>query len=116
MDKALIAEMGIEGGGVTIYGGHSEGVWMFWTEGSSIDLDENDAEVWRTWKSEPVSSLDLVLPSEWPIFSPIEIHPDFLCWFREAYEKKRSELSVDKRRYQDNHVHAHWSKLLGMPR
>jgi hypothetical protein len=115
MEKTLIASMGIEGGGATIYGRRSEGVWMFWTQGSTIDLDENDLDFWRSWSTEPVNSLDDVLPSEWPVFSPIEIHPDFLDWFREAYEKKRSELSVDKRRYQDNHVHERWSRILCVP-
>ena len=47
MDKVAIVEMGVEGGGITIYGSQSDGVWSFWTEGSSMDLDDNDEEVWR---------------------------------------------------------------------
>jgi hypothetical protein len=42
MDKRLIVKMGIEGGGVTIYGSQSNDVWSFWTEGSSMYLDDND--------------------------------------------------------------------------
>jgi len=47
MDKVLIAEMGVEGGGTTMYGSHSEGVGSFWTQGTSMDLDENGYEVWQ---------------------------------------------------------------------
>jgi hypothetical protein len=116
MDKVLIAAMGIEGGGVTIYGRHSEGAWMFWDEGTSIGLDENDDEIWRSWSSKPVSTLDLVLPKGWPMFYPSEVHPDFLDWFREAYEKNRAVMSVDQRRYQENHKHERWSEVLDLPR
>jgi len=115
MDKVLIADIGVEGGGVKIFGKKSESVWSFWTEDTSMDLDENDDEVWRSWSSEPVGSLDLVLPNEWHRFYPVEIHPDFLEWFREAYEKARSTLPEDQRRYHDEHRHGHWMEVLGMP-
>jgi hypothetical protein len=84
MDKVLIAEMGVEGGGTTIYGSQSEGVLSFWTQGSSMDLDENDNAVWRSWTSEPVTSLDLVVPNDWPVFYPSKLHFDFVEWFREG--------------------------------
>ena len=51
MDKAVIAEIGFEGGGVTIYGSQSEGIWTFWTEGSSMGMDDNDDEVWGSRSS-----------------------------------------------------------------
>ena len=116
MDKVLIAEIGVEGGGITIYGSQSNGVWSFWTEGTSMDMDENDDEVWRSWSSEPVSSLDLVVPHDWPMFHPSKIHPDFVKWFREAYERARSMLPEDQLRYQNNHCHGRWLEVLGMPR
>jgi hypothetical protein len=116
MNKALVAEMGIEGGGITIYVGKSEGVWSFWTEGTSTDLDENDDEVWRSWSSEQVSSVDLLLPKEWLLFCPVEIHPDFVGWFRDAYERARALLPEDQRRSLDGHRHRRWSEILGMPR
>jgi hypothetical protein len=114
MDKVIIADMGVEGGGITIYGGQSEGVWSFWTEGTSMDLDENDDEIWRSWSSEPVSSLDLLLPKEWPLFHPSKIHPDFVSWFREAYEKARATLPEHLRRSQDEHRHERWLKVFGV--
>jgi hypothetical protein len=116
MDKVLIADFGVEGGGITIYGGQSDGVWSFWTEGSSMDLDENDDMVNRSWTSEPVNSLDLVVPKDWPIFYPSKIHPDFVDWFRTNYDPTRESLPEDQRRYQEKHPHRQWSEILGLPR
>jgi hypothetical protein len=96
-NKILIADIGVEGGGTTIYGRHSEGVWTFWTEGTSMDLDENDDEVWRSWSSEPSSSLDLLVPEDWTMNYPMEIHPDFLGWFRANYEKARGTKHAARR-------------------
>src|SRR3954447_5803984 len=96
-EKLVVARIGVEGGGSTIYGRQSDAGWSFWTEGTSMDLDENDDEVWRSWSSEPVTRLDLLLPKDWPIFYPLEIHPGFLAWFRQAYEKARASLSPDLR-------------------
>ena len=115
MDKVLIAEMGVEGGGTTIFGTQEDGVWSFWTLGTSMDLDEIDDEAWRSWSSEPVTSLDLVVPRDWPIFYPSKIHPDFVEWFRQAYEKARSSLPDDQRRYQAKHRHEHWLNVIGLP-
>jgi hypothetical protein len=114
MDKVVIAEIGVEGGGLTIYGTQSDGVWNFWTEGTSIDMDENDDEVWRSWSSEPVNSLELVVPQDWPLFSPIQIHPKFVEWFRENYDEAVLNLPEDQRRYQEKHRHGRWLHVLGM--
>ena len=116
MDKTVIADLGVEGGGITIYGRQTDGVWSFWTEGTSMDLDENDDEVWRFFSSEPVSSLDRVLPENWHRFYPVEIHPDFLDWFREAYKKARTSMPQEQRRYHDQHQHGRWLEVLGLTR
>jgi hypothetical protein len=116
MDKTVIARIGVEGGGVTIYGSHLKGVWTFWTEGTSMDLDENDDEVWRSWSSEPVTNLELALPNDWPLFHPVEIHPDFVEWFRVNYENARASLPVDQRQYQGQDRHPSWLAVRGMPR
>jgi hypothetical protein len=114
MDKVLIASIGVEGGGAEIYGTQSDAVWSFWSEGSSIDLDENDDEVWRSWSLEPVGSLHLVVPNDWPLFHPVEIHSDFLEWFRENYDEAVLRLPQDQRRYHDEHRRWHWLKVLGV--
>jgi CpXC protein/HIRAN domain len=113
MDKGIIAEIGMEGGGVTIFGKQLEQGWTFWTEGSSMDLDENDDEVWHSWSSEPVSDLDLALPKDWPLFYPVQIHPEFLGWFRANYEISRASLPDDQRRSQERHRHPRWTVILG---
>jgi hypothetical protein len=115
MEKLLIAEIGVEGAGIWIYGSQSEGVWSFWTEGTSMDLDENDDEVWRSWSSEPERSLDLVVPHNWPIYYPSKIHPNFLDWFRANYDKVRASMPNDQHQYEDKHRHGHWLKVLGLP-
>jgi len=116
MDKVLIAGIEVEGGGVKILGKKSESVWSFWTEGTSMDLDENHDEVWRSWSSEPVSSLDLVVPEDWPMFHPSKIHPDFLDWFRANYDKVRAMMPKDQRRVQEKYRHKRWLEVLDMPR
>ena len=58
MIKVIIAEFGMEGGGVTIFGNQSERGGTFWTEGISVVHDENDDEVWHSWSCEPVSDFD----------------------------------------------------------
>jgi hypothetical protein len=112
-DKVLVAEMGVEGGGLSVYGKRSDAGWSFWREGTSMDMDENDDEVWRSWSSDPVTDLDLVLPKELPMFYPLAIHPEFLASFREAYEKARASLSPEMRVYQEDHRHDEWSRILG---
>ncbi len=79
MDKVVIARMGVEGGGVTIYGRQVDGAWSFWQEGSSMDLDENDDEVWRVWSSDPVSALSAALSDKWWQMYPKEVHPEFVA-------------------------------------
>jgi hypothetical protein len=69
MNKVVVAEIGMEGGGLTIFGCQSAGHWRFSTQGTTIDLDEHDDEIWRSWSSESVESLELVLPQEWPVLS-----------------------------------------------
>jgi hypothetical protein len=114
MDKIVIADIGVEGGGTTIYGARSQGVWSFWTEGTSIDLDEDDHEVWRSWSTEPVSSLELLVPNDWPMYYPSAIHPEFLGWFRDHYEKAQATLSENQCRYQLTHRHRKWLRVLDL--
>ena len=106
-ERVIVAEIGMEGGGVTIFGNRSERGWTFWTEGRSIDLDENGEEVWHSWSSEPVSDLDLVLPRDWPIFDPSTIHPDLSDWFRANYDTAPSVAARGSAALPGKHRHAH---------
>jgi hypothetical protein len=81
--RELVLELGLEGGGMSVYRTPAEsGGWQFHIGGSSIDLDENDSEVWRSWQTEPFTSLDEALRSvtkdgSWVIFFPTNVHPDY---------------------------------------
>jgi hypothetical protein len=85
VEKVVIVEMGVEGGGVEVYGRLTDGVWSFWREGSSMYLDENDDEAWASWISDPVTKLSLALPDEWSVMYPIKVHPDFVAQLRNEY-------------------------------
>jgi hypothetical protein len=112
MDKVLIADLGLEGGGATIHGRHQDGNWFFWLEGTSMDLDENDDEVWRSWETQPVPDLFLASPKEWPLFYPTKLNPDFLDRFRKHYDEACSQLSENLRRSQRERQHPEWMRLL----
>jgi hypothetical protein len=114
MDKVLVAKIGVEGGGLSIYGRDDEGSWSFWTGGSSWGLDDDDDEVVRSWSSEPVPDLGLVVPPDWPLFRALEIHPDFIAWFRGHYEGARASLSPEMKEMQAKYQHRHWDRLLGL--
>jgi hypothetical protein len=112
MEKITVADLGVEGGGLTMYGTRTGNSWSFWSEGTSIALDENDDEIWKTWSSEPVSDLHLVVPSNWPLFYPLKIHPAFRGWFRENYDKACSMLREDRKANQIKHQGAAWREEL----
>ena len=113
MGKVLVAELGVEGGGCSIYGSHADGSWSFWQEGSSIDFA--DEELPRSWTSEPVPDLGLAVAKEWPLYHVLEVHPDFVGWFRENYEAARGSLDPSMREMQAEHMHPRWAMLLGLP-
>ena len=51
-DKEMVLELGVEGGGATIFRTPlASGGWQFHVDGSSIYLDENYDEDWRRWSS-----------------------------------------------------------------
>jgi hypothetical protein len=99
MDKIKVVELAVEGGGCTIFGQYSEGHWLFWEEGSSFGLGENDDEEVRSWKSEPTESLEEVLPTDWPYFNPVSVHPEFVSWFRVHFEPVAETSALVKERW-----------------
>jgi len=109
----VIVEMGVEGGGVTIYGRQVEGVWSFWREGISLCLDENEDEDWRSWTSDPVSDLSLALSDKWYMMSPIEVHPDFVAQLRSEYERCRETQTSGG--CMTGFRHERWRELLAEP-
>ena len=114
MEKVRVAELGMEGGGCSIYGRQAEGSWSFWREGSSLDLDEDDEEVVRSWTSEPVPDLGLAVPKEWPLYHVLNIHPEFVAWFRDNYEAAKDSLGPSLGEMQGKSTHRRWAKGLGL--
>ncbi len=112
MDKTLVAGLGVEGGDCSIYVRRGDGDWSYWQDGSSVDFADDD--VVRRWPSEPVADLGLAMPREWPLFHVLEIHPDFLGWFREHYEEARASLPHDMREMQVDFLHRRWAETLGI--
>jgi hypothetical protein len=111
-EKELVLELGVEGGSATVYRtALVYGGWQFHVEGSSIYLDENDFEDWRSWRSEPFLSIEEALESfakdgSWVLFYPVTVHPDFrpsACKLaQEVASKLPEELrEMWKRRWKD---------------
>ena len=82
-DGVLIADLTAEGGGVTIIGSKLPKSWLFWSECSRYDVDSG---CWEMHSTEPVLDMLKLLPDWWPHCYPIEIHPEFIPWFRMNYE------------------------------
>jgi hypothetical protein len=92
LDKVVVASMAVEGGGETLYGRQVDGVWSFWREWSSMDIDDDGNESWPSWSSEPVPDLLAALPEDEygrKLFLRrlVEVHPLFSDQLRAAYEQ-----------------------------
>jgi 8-oxo-dGTP pyrophosphatase MutT (NUDIX family) len=110
-DKILIASIGGEGGGATIYGRQTDNTWAFWREGSS--MDDDDIDIWIPYRSEPVPELDEALPPWWMNAYPTEINPSFIPWFRERYEQHCKNASVfPENSYCSNRDRERWLEIL----
>jgi hypothetical protein len=81
-EKEVVLEMGVEGGGVTIFRTPADSGWLLYVEGSSMFLDDNDEEDWRSSATGPVNTIDEALRSvskdgSWVIYYPISVHPEY---------------------------------------
>lgn len=97
--KQIIVDIGFEGGGFELYGRKINDVWEFWKEGSYMDFDENDDEIWREHKSEVVQGWDeamKLLGDDWTVGYPIKIHPEFkdLIWQEFEAQRERWQLKL----------------------
>lgn len=111
MDKVVIVKMGFEGGGVTICGRQTDGVWSLWKEAVSMYFDENDEENWRCWSSDPVSELSELLPKEWWQMAPTKVHPEFVAPLPAEYERCLGAGGGNVPRFR----HERWRRLLSIP-
>lgn len=109
MNKTLILSIGGEGGGADIYGALENGAWTFWREGTYMDWDENDDEIWRAYTTEPVPDLLAALPDNWWMWYPTDPpHVDFVDRLREEYD--RCCKTMDEDFFQRSHER--WTKVL----
>jgi hypothetical protein len=113
VEKVIVARLGLEGGGVTIFGRVVEGPLVFWQAGTSIAMDADDNEEWREWESDSSINLSAVVPGNWPLMSPREIHPAFVPWFRRHYDAARASLRDDLRAYQAGSRDREWRRVFG---
>lgn len=115
-EKEVVLEIGVEGGGATIYRTPlSSGGWQYHVEGSSMYLDENDDEDWRSWSTEPVDSVRVAIQSiakdgSWVFYYPISVHPEYGKTVWELTQETASKLTTEhsgmwKARSQD------WQRL-----
>ena len=115
-EKELVLELGVEGGEATIYRkvvGSED--WQFHVEGSSMFLDENDDEDWRSWTSLPVPTIRDALCSiaedgSWVFFHPISIHPEYRKVVWEMAQEIASKLPAEGTEMWENR-HRHWQRL-----
>lgn len=90
MKPVVIVDLGVEGGGATIYGRQNgEGNWLFWQSGCAMSGECDD---WQAWEMEITPDVFASLPQSWWRMYPTEVHPDFRS--RLADELKRA-LSQD---------------------
>lgn len=79
-DKELVLQLGVEGGGATVFRTPLDsGGWEFHVEGTSMYLDEHDDEGWRSWRSQPVPTIEEALRAvaedgSWVFYYPVQVH------------------------------------------
>lgn len=112
----VVIELAAEGGGQTIFRRQTETGWMYWSEGSTIDFDEEDVDYFRQWSRPETADLASLLPSSWPRLSPLQIHPDCREWFRQSYDLFLKGLSAEERKQYEafGSRRQRWAKMLGV--
>jgi hypothetical protein len=104
VEKEKVLEIGVEGGGATIFRTPLRtGGWQFHVEGTSMFLDENDDEDWRSWTSEPVNTIQEAMQSvardgSWVLFHPISVHPEYRNTVWELVQETEGKLPEERRR------------------
>src|SRR5262249_41809490 len=91
------------------------GGWQFHVEGSSLYLDENDDEGWRSWSSEPVLSIEEAVrliadDGSWIFFSPVGVHPEFRTALWELAQDAAGKLPEGRRALWERHCRD-WQRL-----
>ncbi len=104
---AIILRWGLEGGGEEVLGRKdSENNWVgFWVEGSSFGLDDNDDEVYNSWKTDEVNSIKEALNllyEDWWQFVVMDIHTEFKTLIYEYIMKKTKNSKINNPQFKLN--------------
>jgi hypothetical protein len=85
--EELIFHWGLEGYGAEIYRITEDGKVRFMKRYSSMDMDENDDEIWRhgevEYKSFEAYWNEFVAQEHWLHYHPVYLHPDYKPFVRE---------------------------------
>lgn len=113
-DKEMVLRLGVEGGGATVFRTPlGSGGWEFHVGGSSMDMDENDDEVWRSWESQPYLRLEDAVQSisndgGWVFFYPISVHPDYRAAVWGLVQETARNLPDEQKRLWDERRWKRW--------
>ncbi|QJX01176.1 DUF6508 domain-containing protein [Frigoriglobus tundricola] len=116
-DKEMVLQLGVEGGGATVFRKPvGAGDFEFYVDGSSMDLDENDDEVWRSWESQPYLRIEDAVRSisndgSWVLFHPISIHPDYRTSVWELVQETARTLPDELNHLWDDRRRTKWQHL-----
>lgn len=95
MNKVEIIELMAEGGSITVFGKCEEGIWTFWNETDELIFDENDDECQIKNVSNHSETLSRALPSEFYMYTPNNVHPEFFENIKsEIKQKLNGEISL----------------------
>lgn len=114
MDKELVLDVGTEGGGASVFRTPlGTGDWQFHVEGTSMGMDENDDEVWRSWQSEPFHTLEQATCSisangGWLFFYPTSIHADYRTAVWNLVQETVRTLPDESRSRWDEQMRDRW--------
>ncbi|HEY1186231.1 MAG TPA: hypothetical protein VGE74_01180 [Gemmata sp.] len=108
MEKVVILDVGLEGGGATVYGRRDASGWVFWQDGSAMG---DDPDEWRGWTTDPVRDLFAALPEQWFLMFPLDVHPDFKAPVRAEFERRVAQLTDEGMRRHAARLRAKWNAL-----
>ena len=106
-DEEPVLQLGVEGGGATIFRSPlGSGGWEYHVEGSSMDFDEIDDEVWRSWRSGPFTAVAEALETiakdgSWVCFYPVKVHSEYREAVWRLAQEVATRLTEDRRRSWD---------------
>ncbi len=113
----LILEIAAEGAGATFARTRRDtGEWAYFATGTTIDLDSDDIDYWRSWESCFFPSLEESLSSfskdgDWILLTPLAVHPEFRQFIWELAQRIAMSLPEHKARHWRNSSAQRWRRL-----